>query len=164
MSPSNWHLPCTSTRIKLWVAAAADLQHPLKEVQNVDQEWVNMCSGRNWLNRSSGSWIFSGDFMSSILASPCIWKSTKILHGDSWLAVTFTSLAETCKKYVLVCMFSSFTKVPHTLTSPATSLEQFLRAIWNAVSQAIVPILPHIKLTSQLSHCEFFFFQAKMLC
>ena len=60
LSPSNWHLPCTSIRIKLWAAAAADLQHPLKGVQSVDPEWVNMCFGRNWLNRSSGSWIFSG--------------------------------------------------------------------------------------------------------
>ena len=46
---------------------------------------------------------------------------------------------------------------PPTHTAPATSLEQFLRAIWNAASQAIVLILPQIKLNSQLSHYTFLF-------
>ena len=36
-----------------------------------------------------------------------------------------------------------------------TSLEQFLRAIRNAGSRAIVLILPQIKLNLQLSHCAF---------
>ena len=47
-------------------------------------------------------------------------------------------------------------KITYILTFPPTSLEQFLRAIWNAVSQAIVLILPQIKLNSQLSCCAFF--------
>ena len=46
-----------------------------------------------------------------------------------------------------------------TLTSPPTSLDQFLRAILHAFSQPIVLILPQIKLTSQLSHCVFHFSQ-----
>ena len=37
------------------------------------------------------------------------------------------------------------------------SLEQFCRAIWNADSQAIVLILPQIKLNSQLLGCACFF-------
>ena len=40
--------------------------------------------------------------------------------------------------------------------SPPTFLGPFLRAIWNAASQAIVLILPQIKFDSQLSHCAFF--------
>ena len=45
----------------------------------------------------------------------------------------------------------------YTDISPA-SLEQFLRAIWGAVSQAVVLILLQIKFNSQVSLCAFFFF------
>ena len=45
----------------------------------------------------------------------------------------------------------------HILTFPSAFLEQFLGAIWNAVSQAAVLILPQIKLNSQLSCCALFF-------
>ena len=48
------------------------------------------------------------------------------------------------------------TKITYILTFPSTSLEQLLRAIWNAVSCAIVLILSQIKLKSQLSRCAFF--------
>ena len=41
---------------------------------------------------------------------------------------------------------------------PFTSLKQFLRAIWNAISWAIVFILHQVKLTSQLLCGPFFFF------
>ena len=44
------------------------------------------------------------------------------------------------------------------------SLEQFLRAIWNAISWATVLILPHIKLNAQLSRCAFFFCQQYQKC
>ena len=98
--------------------------------------------------------------MSLIIVSSHIQKSTKILHGDvcsSWLAVTCTRLAEIfCEKYMLDCMHSPFTKITYILTFPPASLEQFLRAIWDAVSQAAVLILPQIKLNSQLSRCAFF--------
>ena len=40
-----------------------------------------------------------------------------------------------------------FTYIPSFLP---TSLEQFLNAIWNAVSQAVVPILPQTKCDLQL--------------
>ena len=62
----------------------------------------------------------------------------------------------THKKYVLECMYSPFTKITCILTFPPASLEQFLRAIWEAVSQAIVLILPQIKLNSQLSRFALF--------
>ena len=56
-------------------------------------------------------------------------------------------------------MYSPYTKITCILTSLLTSSEQFLRAIWEPVSQAIVLILPQIRLNSQLSHCSFLFSQ-----
>ena len=50
----------------------------------------------------------------------------------------------------------SLLKLSVTLTLPFTSLEQFLRPTFNAVSWATV-ILPQIKLNSQFSHCAFVF-------
>ena len=48
-------------------------------------------------------------------------------------------------------MYSPFTKISYILSVPPASLEQFLRAIWGAVSQTTVFILPQIKLNSQNS-------------
>ena len=53
-------------------------------------------------------------------------------------------------------MYSPFTKITYTLSFTPTSLEQFLRAFWSAISQAAVLILSQIKLNSQLAHCVFF--------
>ena len=55
-------------------------------------------------------------------------------------------------------MCSHFTSVTYMLSFSPTSLEQFLRAIWGAVSQAAALILPQIKLNSQISRCAFFKF------
>ena len=49
-----------------------------------------------------------------------------------------------------------FSKSTHILTFLLSSLEWFFRAIWNAASQAIVFILPQIKLNSQLLGCAYF--------
>ena len=62
------------------------------------------------------------------------------------------------EKYMFDCMYFPFTQIRYILTSPIpTSLEQFLRAIWGAVSLAAVLILPQIKLNLQLSCWAFFF-------
>ena len=45
---------------------------------------------------------------------------------------------------------------PYILTSPHAALEQSLRAIWDAASQAAVLIWPQIKLNSQLWSCTSF--------
>ena len=57
---------------------APGLQHPLKGVQGGGQEQGTLCSGKNWQNRASDSFMFSGeDFMSPVIpASPPIQKST----------------------------------------------------------------------------------------
>ena len=44
-SPTNWHLPSTSTRLASGAAAAADLQHPLEGAQGGEQEQGPLCSG-----------------------------------------------------------------------------------------------------------------------
>ena len=53
-------------------------------------------------------------------------------------------------------MYSPFTKIRYILTFTSSSLEQFLRATWGAVSLAIVLTLPQIRLNSQPSQCVFF--------
>ena len=47
-------------------------------------------------------------------------------------------------------LYPHFSKITCILTVPSAPVEQFLRAIWNAVSQAAVLILPQTKLNSQL--------------
>ena len=70
---------------------------------------------------------------------------------------TFMNLAETfCKNDVLDWTNFPFTKITSVLTFPTISVEQFLRVIWGAVSQAIVLILIPMKLNSECSHCAFF--------
>ena len=67
--------------------------------------------------------------------------------------MTSSNLLPRC---VLACMYP-LRQVIYMLTSPTTSSEQFLRASWEAVSQASVLRKPQIKVTSQLSCCLFYF-------
>ena len=53
MSTTNWHLPSPSTGVKSCDAAAADLQHPMKEARGGDQKRGTVCFGKNWQTRSS---------------------------------------------------------------------------------------------------------------
>ena len=76
-----------------------------------------------------------------------------LLLTSSNLYETSSYLLQEC---VSDCIYPPFTTTSYTLTLPSTALVQFLRALWNAVSQAIVLILPQIKLDSQLSHCACF--------
>ena len=60
------------------------------------------------------------------------------------------------EKYVVDCMYSSFTEITHILRFPAASLEQFLRAIWGAVSQAAAfPLPPNKTYLETLMLCIF---------
>ena len=72
----------------------------------------------------------------------------------SWLAENF------CQKKQKMCLIACTSPSPKSHIywpyAPSPTLEQFLRAIWEAVSQAIVLILFQIKLNSQLSYCAFF--------
>ena len=87
-------------------------------------------------------------------------KSRKALKSFmvSTVSHDFMRLAEVFwKTYVLDCMYFPFTKITCILISPRHPLEQFLRAIWGAVSWSAVLILPPIKLNLQLSCCAIFF-------
>ena len=88
------------------------------------------------------------NFMSSIL---CVLVSRKTLKSFSVLTAPCDQQKTSAKNYVLDCMYSPFTKITHILTFSPASLEQFLRAISDAVSWAAVLILPQIKLNLHLS-------------
>ena len=108
-------------------------------------------TGRTGLQRL---FFFPGaNFMSSIL---CVLVSRKTLKSFSVLTAPCDQQKTSAKNYVLDCMYSPFTKITHILTFSPASLEQFLRAISDAVSWAAVLILPPVKLNLQLSHCVFF--------
>ena len=55
-------------------------------------------------------------------------------------------------------MYAPFAKITYILSLHSASLEQFLRAVWDAVSQAAILILSQIKFNSEFSSCPFFFF------
>ena len=118
----------------------------------------------NRQDRSSESQIFSGaDFMSPILVSPHISKSTTILYGADcflWLAeASWDQKFSTKSMWLIACtppLPKSHIYYP-THTPYQTSLEQFLRAICRAVFWAAVLTLPQI-LNLQLSHYALFLF------
>ena len=64
------HLPSASTQTESWATAAADPQHTLSRAQGGDQGWGALCPGKT--GRTGLQTHILGDFMSPILASPCI--------------------------------------------------------------------------------------------
>ena len=143
------------------LGATADLQHTLQAVQG--GEWVTLGSRTNQQNRPSDHEIFfrrrfyKPSFVHCLLCKKALKSLTETpavrdqLHssGDQHPS------ADLCAWWQL----TPFTRITHTPTSPLISWEQFHGAIWEAVSQALVLILPPIKLYSQLSHCAFSFSQ-----
>ena len=81
---------------------------------------------------------------------------------SSWcclLLVTNSNPHETfCKNMCLIVCTPPSSK-SSIYWPPPTSLEQFLRTFWNAVSQTIVLILPQIKFNLKLSCCASFLSQ-----
>lgn len=72
-------------------------------------------------------------------------------------AVTFTRRAVSSCRNACLTVRTPFTKVIRTLTRPATSGEQPLRAIRGGVSWAMILTLPPIKLNARLSPGAFLF-------
>ena len=108
-----------------------------------------------WWDRSLDSWMFIGiDFMISILVSSHI--SREALNPSWWYQILMTK-----KKPFVKWMLHGIELLLHQnliyWLSPTAALEQSLRAVWDAASQAAVLILPQIKLNSQLSSCTSFF-------
>ena len=103
----------TSTRIKPWAAAAADLQHSLKEFR-VESRNQALCAPENWQDGSLDSQIFSGaDFMSPVLIRKYRYKiSRKTLKSFMVIIVprdqqkSHNASRNFYKKYVLDCMCS----------------------------------------------------------
>ena len=93
--------------------------------------------------------------------NPCIFSYLEKYQIPSW----WHQLLVTSRKPFVKCLTAWTPPSPesHLLTSspPPTSLKQFLRAVWGAVSQAAVLILLQIKLNSQFLHCAFFFFLSR---
>ena len=138
LSTTNWHLPYTSTRIKSSAALAADFHYLLKEVQGGEQKGSILClriTGRTGVR-------IVGYFQELILWAQFLYllvsvKALILLGGDCSLW-----LAEICKIMCLIVCTPPSPKSHIYWPSPTASLEQFLRAIWGAVSWAIVLILP----------------------
>lgn len=70
-----------------------------------------------------------------------------------WIAATSSWPAAAFYQDLCLTACNPLTKIIYTLTSHLTFLEQFLRVIWEAVSQVISP---QMKLNSQLECCIFF--------
>ena len=92
--------------------------------------------------------------MSPVLTFPHTWKSTKIFHGDvcsSRPAVTF---------YKNMCVVACPPSSPKSCIHWPSPLP--LQSAFSKLCEAVVLILPQIKLNSQLSHCGVFgfFFQS----
>ena len=133
---------------------ATDLQHPLKGTQGGEQKWGNRCSGENGQNRPSDSY-----FQEKILGAQFLHllSSRKALNSFMVTSAPQDWQKPSAKK-VCVSMHvppPHFTKITCILLFPPASAEQFLRAIWGALSQATVFFLPPMKLNSQLLHCAF---------
>ena len=159
MSTTNWHLPSTYLTIRIKACAAAPLAFNTPEgVQGGKQKWGTLRSGKNWQDRSSDRYsrelILWAQFLYLLILRKALKLKSLMLMNRS-----FTRLAETFyKKYLLdynvLPLYQNhiYTVLPLT----PTSVEQFLRAIWGAVSQATICILPQIKLNLQLSCCPIF--------
>ena len=147
LSTINCHLPFTSTRIKSCAPVATDLQDPLKGVQGGEQKWSTLCSGEKTAK--------IGLQMVRHFQEPILWAQFLYLLNCDLL--TSGKLHENSrnflKNYVLDCRSSPFTKITYILTFLLASLEQFLRALWGAVSWAAVFTLPQTKFNLQISCC-----------
>ena len=151
-------LPFTSTRIKSCAAAAAGLQYPLKGVQDGEQEWACLCSGKTWQNRSSDRYfqklIVWAQFLYCLISRKAL-KSFMVMTDP---CDEQKSPAKKKKKCVLECMSSPFAKVMYILTFPCLFgkvSQRYLRCC----PQANILIWPQIKLNLQLPRWEFFFFK-----
>ena len=142
MPTKGWHLPSTSTRIKSWAVPAADLQYPVKGIQYRDQALCALGkTGRIGLQIESFKRFYEPSSHVSYL------ESAKIFHGDvcsSRPAVTF------CKSMCLVACPPPSQKSRLHWLSPLP-----VQSAFSKLCEAVVLILPQIKLNSQLSHCGF---------
>ena len=145
--------------IKSCAAAAADFPQPLKGVQSGEQKWGTLLGkGVRW-GLTTGLWIVRFFFFfQELIYEPNSYIAPiyrKVLNLFPWWKLfvitckSFMRLAEIFWKNT--CLIACIPPSPKSdyITFPLASLEQFLRAIWGAVSQALVLIMHPIKLNSQ---------------
>ena len=129
-------------------------------VQGGEQKWGAMCSGKIGKTglqtaRYSQELILWAQFLHLFLSGKVLisFKVTLFLVTSEG----FIRLVENFWKNMglIACLLPS-PKITYILTFPPASLEQFLTAIWGAVSQVAILILAQIKLNSQISHYTFF--------
>ena len=88
--------------------------------------WMASPTRGIWVCAGSRSWWWIG---SLVCCSPWGCKESDMTERLNWIlhGEDYSWLAQICKKYVLDCMYSPFTKITYTLTfSPTTFLQQFL--------------------------------------
>ena len=148
------HLPLQE--LKPVLLQLLNFNTPLKGVQGEEQKWGILCLGKNWQDRSSDRYFQELILWAQFLYLPVSRKALTsftvmtVPHDQQKLLKTSRNLQE---KYVPNCMYSPFSKISYILTLPPASFEQFLKAIWRAVSWVAVLILPQMKLNAQLSYC-----------
>ena len=148
-------------QIDIWHLHLQGLNHELlqmltfnttERIQGGEQKWGPLCSWKNWQNKSLDRYFQEVILWAQLLHFLISRKAVKSFMVDvycSWPAVTFMRLAATfCKKSVFDCMYTL-----HQNHTYPFSLEQFLRAIWNAISWA-----PSVQFSSvQLLSCVWLF-------
>ena len=147
MGTCQEHFPSTSTRMKSCAATAADFQQSPERSSGLRAE-----IGHSVLRGKTGriGLQIVRHFQESIL-----WAQFLYLLISRKALKPFIVTAVPCdqqKPSAKICAWLHvlpFMEITHILTFPFYSLQQFLRAIWGAVSQAKVLILPQIKLNSQ---------------
>ena len=151
----NWPSP-SFTRIKSCAAAPAGFQYLPERSSGWRAEMRHSMLWENWQDSSSDRYfqeLISWAWSLYLLISRKVWKSFMVMtapHDCSNL------LQKICAWLHGVSLHQNHICTDHPHPHPLTSLELFLRSIQNAVSQAIVLILPLIKFDSHLSCCTFF--------
>ena len=139
----------------------------LEGVQSGEQQWGALCSGEKLAEQLQ---------IIRCSQEPIVWAQSLYLPISRKALKSFmvTLLLVTRKGFMR--LIETFWKIcawlhvlplhkkshlywpPSTRPPTTTSLKQFFRVIWGAVSQAAILILPQIKFNLQLSHCAMFFF------
>ena len=154
MSTKNCHLPSASKRMKSLATAVVDLRHPRKEFR-LEIRNEALCAlertGRTGLRIVRNvQKIYEPNFWHRLTSRKALKRLTETCarrdsQQPSW------GWQEPSAKMCAWLHVRPFTKIAYTLTSShPTSQEQFLRALWEAVSRATVLILPQIKLNSHV--------------
>ena len=111
-----------------------------KGVQGGEQEGGALCPGENL----AGQVLRLSDIFRNWFYEPssCISSYLEKHYIPSWWCLLLMTSRSLLQNYALDCMHSLFTNITYILTLPPASPDQFIGAIWGAVSQVAVLILP----------------------